>query len=170
MILRFFATIGVGTLAVVAFWGFLVMATPPAPKPKPFEKIGPGMAMHDPQVRDVTAQPHAAPAVTAAAPPPASPAAPPPATPTPPAPAPDALSPAPAQAPDAPAPAPVQAPDATQPPGAPEVAAAPDDPAAAQPAPGPGQKHAAHCTRYRTYDAATQTYRGFDGLVHPCRT
>jgi hypothetical protein len=25
------------------------------------------------------------------------------------------------------------------------------------------------CTRYKTYDAQTQTYRGYDGVVRPCR-
>jgi len=31
------------------------------------------------------------------------------------------------------------------------------------------QPHAARCTRYRTYDEVTQSYRGYDGLIHPCR-
>lgn len=97
-----------------------------------------------------------------------------------------ALAPAvPARQPDQPLPptqAPAAARDVEAAPAAPQPAApesAPSDvqqavlPAEpAQPAAPLGERYpkgSAGCTQYKTYDARTQTYRGFDGVVHECK-
>ena len=39
-----------------------------------------------------------------------------------------------------------------------------------KPRPSVGQVRTPRCTRNRSYNAATQTYRGFDGVMHRCRS
>jgi hypothetical protein len=136
---------------------------PPAPKVKP--------------TTTAPAGPTAAPATNAAAAP-AVPASPPiPAFAPMPAPVPPlqpmpALVQGPAGTVDPPAPVPPATVDNTPEPDAGQAAADPaNDPVGAAPAAVPleRQGHSARCTHYRTYNAATQSYRGFDGVVHPCR-
>jgi hypothetical protein len=184
VMVKVLAFIGAGTLALMAFWVFIIIAAPNLPTQPPAEKIGStekidaAQATPAPKLRDVTAQPHttavatttpAAPVKPAAqtqpVPVPAPVAVPAPAATTPAAPAPAATTPA------APDPATPEATGTPTEPDPEQVASEPlEDPAdAAAPAPSARPRHSANCTRYRTYDAATQTYRGFDGLVHPCR-
>jgi outer membrane biosynthesis protein TonB len=158
--LKVAAALGAGTLAILVLWGFLLIAAPSVPVP-PAGKIGSALAMRDPKLRDVTEQPHTttipAPQSVATVKPAAQP------EPVP-IPAPVATQPPPTPIPAGPVESP-QEPDATQ-----VASDTVDEPnGAAQPTPVERQSHAAHCTRYRTYSAATQSYRGFDGVVHPCR-
>ena len=169
---KFMTVIGAGTLAVLAVWGFVIIAAPSVSLRPPADKVASTPPLRDPKLRDVTAQPHttAVPVISRIAPvvPPA-----------PPAPVIATAQPKPDPSPVAAAPVTPPSPTATaeaenpQEPAATQVAADPaNDPVGViEPAPEPTgrQAHAAHCTRYRTYNAATQSYRGFDGVVHPCR-
>lgn len=199
VLVRLASIIGAGTLVVLALWGWVLIAAPSVPNLSPGDKTGTAAIPAGPKLRDVTAQPHttsppqvvsitpakppAKPATTAApvaAPVPAaapatSPSSAPvaapvlvPAAPAAPVPAPTTRDIAPVPATPAPA-----APDAAEKPNDPDVAqAAPDpadDPAPDTTQPAAGSAHSARCQRYRTYNPTTQTYRGFDGVTHPCR-
>lgn len=151
---RVLMIVGAGVVGVIALWLALVWFSPAPAPTTPVEKIGPSSTM--PEVgkrRDLTERPNTPSIPRTVAPPPEPAAAPPPAPPTP-------------TEPDPPA---TLAPD--DPPGGEATTAAPatdDAPAAAQPE-GRFPKGSLGCTRYKTYDAQTQTYRGFDGVVRPCR-
>ena len=184
--LKLSSVLGVGILTILAVWGFMVVA---APGPPPVDNTASTPARQESKLRDVTTVPHttavvpttAAPAVRVA---PVTRAIP--------------MAPAPAPVPAAPvatvpalAAAPVPTPPGAdegppQPTGTQVAADTTDDPVEADDpvdgadpvaAPAPDQpptvskrtRRSANCTRYRTYNAATQTYRGFDGVTHPCR-
>jgi len=178
MITRILAAIGAATLAILAFWSFLLIIAPSMPTMPEPDKASAAAPMRNPALRDVSEQPHTA--VTAAVQPPAPP----------PAPGPSPIRPLPSPAPAATLPAvPSPVPAATVP-----AAPAPAASASAAPLPSPQgsagrrflvdegdaatgavdavplrpQRRSSNCTRYRTYDPQTQSYRGYDGLVHSC--
>ena len=199
VLVRLASIIGAGTLVVLALWGWVLIAAPSVPNLLPGDKTGTAAIPAGPKLRDVTAQPHttsppqvvsitpakppakpatsaapvAAPAPAAApatSPPPVSVAAPSVVPPPPAVPAPALTTRDIAAVPTTPAPA---APGAEEKPNDPEVAqAAPDpvdDAAPDTTQPAGSSAHSARCQRYRTYNPTTQTYRGFDGVTHPCR-
>ena len=158
MITRILAAIGGGTLAILALWGFLFIVGSSLPTQPPVDKIGPASTM---RVRDETGQPRTiarpetgpfATTKIAAQPGPV----PPPVTTVP-----AALSPIP--------PRPLEG---RQEPAQAQVVPGPLDETvgAVQPASRARQGRAPRCTRNRTYDAETQSYRGYDGLLRPCRS
>ena len=161
MITRILAAIGAGALAILALWGFLFIVGSSLPSEPPPNKIGPDLTMRDPKVRDVTEQPRtiarpetgpfATTKITAQPGPVPSPAT---------------------TVPGAPSPIPPRPLESPQKPVQAQVASSPaDEPTGViQPAPAARQSRASRCTQYRTYDAETQSYRGYDGLVHPCRS
>ena len=160
MITRILAAVGAATLALMAFWGFLLVIAPSMPTAPAPDKAEASAPLRNPVLRDVSAQPHTA--VVAAAQPDA------------PAPAlsagPSPIRPLPSPAPAASLPA---TPASSPPPQAPadrQFLASESGPStdAIDAMPLRRQRHSGNCTRYRTYDPQTQSYRGFDGLVHPC--
>lgn len=191
MLVKLASVIGAGTLVVLALWGWVLIAAPRV-QPLPVERAGAAAPVSAPKLRDVTAQPHTTSPPQfqsiAAKPAPIPPAAPAPlpaaaaapvavAAPVPVVPTTRDIGPAAAPAPAAPAPPPPGAEDTPRGADVAQGAAEPDPgpaddapdtaaPAAAAGAPAP---HSARCQRYRTYNPTTQTYRGFDGVVHPCR-
>jgi BA14K-like protein len=158
---RFLAIVGAGILGVVALWLALVSFAVQAPTDPPaHDNRRSSGASVAPKLRDVTVNPApttgprvAAPAAVPKIDPPAGAAAP-------------AASPAPA-------------PQDPQPGAAPGAAAPVDeqtatvDPTEGDAVPGTAgtrfPRGSAGCTRYKTYDPETQTYRGYDGIVRPCR-
>jgi outer membrane biosynthesis protein TonB len=174
---RFFAIVGAGMLGVIALWLALVWFAPQTPTQPPVQESSRGSpADVAPKLRDVTVDPApatvpkvdspaaapkndtraatAAPTTIPEAAPPSPPAQPQTqATPRPePAPSPQA-----APSPEMPAD------EETATVGTTEDEAAPARPETRFP------RGSAGCTRYKTYNPQTQTYRGYDGIVRPCR-
>jgi len=183
MLLKVFSALGSVALGASGLWGFLTIATPTLPAPEQVAKV-----QLAPQVQEVkrpiavampwppaplTAQPapvaetalKAAPAVETAPELPATPAV--VRTPTPPggteAPM-AATTPGDGAALDQVAGSDPVAEDNSQSDASPVVA--PGD--EAKPRAAVGQARSPRCTRNKSYNPATRSYRGFDGVVHPC--
>ena len=155
--LRYLAIIGAGILGIIALWVALILVVPAAPPPPTADKVGPApTAGETPKPREMMARPGLTPA-----PDPARTAVPPP--------LPEPTKQVPPPIPAAPIP--------PEPEPQPQVTPGPEDPPDRQPAAAEAAapteprfpKGSAGCTRYKTYDAQTQTYRGYDGVVRPCR-
>ena len=160
MITRILAAVGAATLALMAFWGLVLVIAPSMPTAPGPDKARASSPLHNPVLRDVSEQPHTA--VVAAGQPDAPTAAL--------SAGPSPIRPLPSPAPAASVPAtPVSSPPA-QAPADRQFLAGEGDPSADAIGAMPlrRQRHSGNCTRYRTYDPQTQSYRGYDGLVHPC--
>jgi hypothetical protein len=159
--LKVAAVIGTGILGVLIFWGLVLIAVPNVPQQPPGDKTSMAPSTPEPKLRDVTAQPRITtiPATQPVAT--IKPALQPePVVPTPVATA--SMTPSPMSA------------GVVESPQGPDLTPVASDPAhepggTEQPPPLGRQSHAANCTGYKTYNAATQSYRGFDGAIHPCR-
>ena len=161
MITRILAAIGGGTLAILALWGFLYIVGSSLPERPPPNKIGPALTMGASKVRNVPEQPRtvarpetgpfATTKITAQPGPILSPVT---------------------TVPAARSPIPPRPPESSKDPVQAETASSPaEEPTGViQPAQVPQRSLARRCTRNRTYDAQTQSYRGYDGLMHPCRS
>ena len=161
MITRILAAVGAATLALMAFWGFLLVIAPSMPTVPAPEKAEASAPLRNPVLRDVSAQPHTA--VVAAGQPDAPTAM------LSAGPSPIRPLPLPARAASVPAP-----PSSSPPPQAPanrQFLAGEGGPSAdaIDAMPLRRQRHSGNCTRYRSYDPQTQSYRGYDGVVHACR-
>ena len=160
MIARILAATGGGTLAILALWGFLYIVGSSLPERPPSNKIGLALTMGEPKVRNIIEQPRivvrpeTGPFATTRI--------------TTPGPVPSLVSTVSA----APSPIPPRPPQSSQDPVQADAASTPaDEPTGViQPAAVPRRSGAPRCTRNRTYDAETQSYRGYDGLMHPCRS
>jgi hypothetical protein len=157
MLTRILATIGGATLAILALLGFLFVVGSSLPdQPQP---IRPALTERDLKLQDETGQlrtiarPETGPFATTKI------------TTPPPVPLPVTTVPA------APSPIPPRPLDGLQAPAQAQVTSGPlnETPEAIQPASGARQGRGPRCTRNRTYDPETQSYRGYDGLMHPCR-
>jgi len=160
MITRILAAVGAATLALMAFWGFLLVIAPSMPTAPAPDKADASAPLRNPVLRDVSEQPHTA--VVAAGQPGASTAT---------------LSAGPSPIRPLPSPAPAAGVPAAPASSSPQPALADRQFLASEGDPSTGaidamplrrQRHSGNCTRYRTYDPQTQSYRGYDGLVHPC--
>jgi hypothetical protein len=147
-----------GTLALLAMWGFLFIVGSSMPTQPPVDKIGPASTMRvraeTGQLRTIT-RPETGPFATTKI----------------------TEQPGPAPLPvagvrAAPSPIPPRPLDRLQDPAQARVTSGPLDEAAGviQPVAGARQGRTPRCDRNRTYDAETQSYRGYDGLTHPCRS
>jgi len=159
---RFFAIVGAGMLGVIALWLALVWSAPQSPTRPPAEESRQGSTANvPPKLRDVTVDPAPA-TVPKIAPPAAVPKI-------------DTRAPtgAPAPVSAAPPPAPPQPQAAPSPEVPADEQAATAGPTEGDAAPiRPGTrfpKGSAGCSGYKTYNPQTQTYRGYDGIVRPCR-
>jgi hypothetical protein len=179
---RFLAIVGAGMLGVLALWLALVWLSPRPTEPPAQESRRGSPADVAPKLRDVTVDPAPAtlPKVDTPATAPkfdgrAATALP--------APMPEAAPPSPPGQPQTqatpkaePAPSPQASPNpqaspSREMPADQETATVDGTEGDAAPAK-PGTRFprgAAGCTRYKTYNPQTQTYRGYDGIVRPCR-
>jgi hypothetical protein len=180
--LKVLSVLGAGTLAISTLWGFLFIAAPSLPTQPPADKIGPALTIRDSKPRGVVEQPRTTATVPetrrvttvklAPQPEPMPPVVATPAVKL--APQPEPMPPVVATPAVMVSPTPPGGTENPQEPEAMQVALdrGNDLVGAAKPRlmPSVRQDRAPRCTRNRSYNAATRSYRGFDGVVHRCRS